>query len=188
MLKRAEPARRGAGARALAGSFPAPVPAGCDTPPGSLAHIHGRDDATAPLAGRPFGPARQGDVDKALAMHARHGGFGSARTTRAEDPECSLRNAPGSDRIPAFCLFDGGHSFHPRDLRSAWETLESASRRPRADRYRVGTEAISTADTGASATRAARSCKPHRSSADTVSGRTRPIMITAPSCPARNAA
>ncbi len=47
---------------------------------------------------------------------------------------------------------------------------------------------INTCETGTKATREARSCNPQIKSAEIVSARSRPTIMTAPSCPALNAA
>lgn len=100
-----------------AGTFWAPVPETCPATPASVVHIHGTTDRTVPLAGRPIGEARQGDVIETLEMYGAHGGFGAPRIRTAPgDMTCAERSGPNG-RILDFCTFEGGHSFSMERLR-----------------------------------------------------------------------
>lgn len=111
-----------AGFLPLSGTFWAPVPAACDSPPASLIHVHGRSDTVVPFQGRAIGPARQGDVAAALNMYGRHGGFGPAEPRRAGDMDCTLRRN-GGGKLLGLCLFDGRHDFSTVRLRAGWDLL-----------------------------------------------------------------
>lgn len=111
---------------ALSGTFWAPVPRDCPTPPANLVHIHGTTDTTVPLTGRPIGPTRQGDVGQALAMYAAHGGFTDA--AKAEAPggmTCRTAHNPAG-KILTFCTFAGGHAFNTDRLRYGIEAVLAA--------------------------------------------------------------
>jgi len=107
----------------IAGTFWAPVPESCSGQPANLIHIHGDADRIVPLAGRPIGPSRQGDVGQALAMYRAHGGFGAPVSERRGALRCETsENAAGT--LLDFCLFEGGHSFRTEHLRMAWDRLD----------------------------------------------------------------
>jgi polyhydroxybutyrate depolymerase len=111
----------------MSGTFWAPVPDRCPAPAGNLVHIHGTADGTVPLTGRAIGAARQGAVQAALDLYARHGGFGAAAPPRPAPGgmRCALaRNAAG--KVLGTCLFDGGHTFSAERLRFGIETVLAA--------------------------------------------------------------
>ncbi len=111
-----------AGFAPLSGTFWDPVPESCPSPAKSLIHIHGDDDPTVPIMGRPIAQTRQGELPAALEMYQSHGDFGSAETYSAGDMQCERReNAIGATLD--YCLFEGGHSFSVARLRHAWEVL-----------------------------------------------------------------
>ena len=93
----------------------------------SVIHIHGTEDRTVPLGGRPIGPTHQGDVREALAMYRAHGGFGPAEREQVEDLDCARR---GNDvgAVLEFCTFPGGHSFRRGFVSYAWARLEAAGK------------------------------------------------------------
>ncbi len=101
---------RFAGFVPYAGTFWAPVPATCATPAAPVIHIHGTTDTVVPLAGRPIGPGRQGDVLETIDMYAAFGGFGApVEASFALGTTCTVRTGPAGEL--SLCLFDGGHSY-----------------------------------------------------------------------------
>ena len=116
---------RFAGFIPISGTFWAPVPKNCASPPANLIHIHGDADRTVPLLGRPIARAHQGEVPKALAMYTRHGGFGAPRRKRVGDLRCQVQRNPAGN-ILTFCAFKGGHSFRTEFLAQAWRMLAKA--------------------------------------------------------------
>jgi polyhydroxybutyrate depolymerase len=108
----------------ISGTFWLEPPESCDTPVSSIIHIHGDDDPTVPLEGRPIGPTRQGEVDEALEMYAAFGDFGAAARASYGDLDCAER-VNGAGEVLAFCLFEGGHSFRTEHVRFAWEKLRA---------------------------------------------------------------
>ncbi|WP_226782041.1 alpha/beta hydrolase family esterase [Oceaniglobus trochenteri] len=112
----------------MSGTFWAPVPQSCPTPAANLVHLHGTQDGTVPLTGRTIGPARQGDVHRALAMYAAHGNFTeTAQGVPAPDGmRCTQSRNPGG-KLLEFCTFDGGHGFSTRRLRHGVERVLGGS-------------------------------------------------------------
>lgn len=105
-----------------AGTFWAPVPDTCPAAPAPVIHIHGDDDPTVPLTGRPIGAAHQGDVAAALRMYAAHGVFGPPRDLAfPHGAGCTLRSGPVGEL--ALCLFPGGHSYVARRVEWAIERI-----------------------------------------------------------------
>ena len=109
----------------MSGTFWLKPPDTCAAPVSSIVHIHGTQDKTVPLNGRPIGETKQGVVEDALSMYATFGDFGAERTTRADDLACRIRQNPQSELLE-FCLFDGGHSFRTEHLRYGITALENA--------------------------------------------------------------
>ena len=114
-----------AGFAPIAGTFWKSPPETCAAPVASIIHIHGTQDRTVPLAGRPIGPTTQGDVADALAMYQSFGGFGSAEMADVGDMDCARRDNVGG-AVLEFCTFPGGHTFRRGFLSYAWERLEAA--------------------------------------------------------------
>ncbi|MGB5863919.1 MAG: prolyl oligopeptidase family serine peptidase [Sulfitobacter sp.] len=109
----------------ISGTFWLEPPADCATPVASIVHIHGDDDSTVPLNGRPIGETRQGKVSDALEMYRAHGGFGAVNSREAGPLRCANRLA-ASGEILEYCLFEGGHSFSTQYLRHGIERLKVA--------------------------------------------------------------
>ena len=116
-----------AGFAPIAGTFWAPVPTTCTTPPASLIHIHGDADPTVPLLGRPIGDTKQGEVPRALEMYSSYGSFGASKSFTLQGLRCKSQHNPAGN-ILNFCLFNGGHSFVVQHLRSAWQMLKNAGK------------------------------------------------------------
>jgi len=114
---------RFAGFVPMSGTFWAPSPPTCTTPPANIVHIHGTEDGTVPLAGRPIGPTKQGDVRAVLNMYAGYGGYARGETRAAPaDTQCAqARNPEG--KLLEFCTFAGGHSFSVARLRYGIEQV-----------------------------------------------------------------
>lgn len=115
-----------AGFAPLSGTFWQGPPASC-AGPASVIHIHGTTDRTVPLAGRPIGPTRQGNVMQVLAMYRALGGFAATVTAQVDDMTCLRENNRQGD-VLEFCTFDGGHRFSRTYLRYAWTRLAAAGK------------------------------------------------------------
>lgn len=109
----------------FSGTFWRAPPATCAVPAASVIHIHGDDDSTVPLDGRPIGPTVQGKVSEALAMYGALGGFGPARDVSTDMLRCAQQDNAAGD-VLEFCLFSGGHSFRTEYLAYALERLRDA--------------------------------------------------------------
>lgn len=118
---------RYAGFVPIAGTFWHPVPESCNAAPGSVVHLHGDHDPVVPLEGRAIGKARQGVVRDAIAMYARHGGFGETTAVRRDGLRCENRTNWAGDLLN-FCLYEGGHTFSLAHLRAAIGMLQAAGR------------------------------------------------------------
>ncbi len=116
-----------AGFAPISGTFWLNPPESCAKSVANVIHIHGDDDPTVPLTGRPIADTHQGDVSEALAMYADHGKFGKTTKREAGPLTCGDRKNPDGDML-AFCLFEGGHSFRSEYVRFAWETFKSAGK------------------------------------------------------------
>ncbi|MGF1619431.1 MAG: alpha/beta hydrolase family esterase [Rhodomicrobiaceae bacterium] len=116
-----------AGLAPVAGTFWAPMPESCKTPPANLIHYHGTADKMVPLAGRAIADTKQGDVSDALALAIKGGGFGAPEPVEAVGLECQRRTNPDG-KILEFCTHGGGHSYKADYIRRAWRVLGIASR------------------------------------------------------------
>ncbi|MEL6519589.1 MAG: prolyl oligopeptidase family serine peptidase [Pseudomonadota bacterium] len=104
----------------LAGTFWAPEPQSCDTPPANIIHYHGTEDNMVPLAGRPIAQTKQGDVGKVLDMYASFGGYQTVvETVPLDGLTCQARENP-EGKLLEICTFTGGHSFKADYIRRAW--------------------------------------------------------------------
>ncbi|WP_298360351.1 prolyl oligopeptidase family serine peptidase [uncultured Litoreibacter sp.] len=111
----------------ISGTFWLEAPAECAGPVANVIHIHGDDDPTVPLAGRPIADTHQGDVMEALDMYAAYGGFGPSATRNTERLACKDRSNPAGD-ILNFCMFEGGHSFRSEYVKFGWETFAGSGK------------------------------------------------------------
>ncbi|MEJ6391146.1 alpha/beta hydrolase family esterase [Gymnodinialimonas ulvae] len=105
------------------GTFWAPVPDTCTSPPSRVIHIHGLQDEVVPLQGRPIGPARQGDVMQSFQMYANHAGLPApeqAEFPHGEACMVSMGDGPGA---LALCVFEGGHSYSTERVEWAIEQI-----------------------------------------------------------------
>ncbi len=94
----------------LSGTFWAPVPESCPTTAVDLVHYHGTDDPTVPLAGRPIGESRQGDVAGAFALFTEAGGYRPRDGQPEPGLDCDLALNDAGQRLE-LCLFAGGHAY-----------------------------------------------------------------------------
>lgn len=115
-----------AGFAPMSGTFWQGPPANC-AGPASVIHIHGTQDRTVPLGGRPIGPTRQGDVMDVLDMYRKAGGFGPVTRVEVDDMSCARQDNARGD-VLEFCTFEGGHSFRRDYLAYAWGRLEAAGK------------------------------------------------------------
>ena len=113
-----------AGFAPIAGTFWAPIPESCPSPPVHLLHTHGTTDRTVPLRGRPIQKTHQGDVYKALSLFGEAGNFGSSETYEVLDLKCERRLNP-EGRALELCLHPGGHRFKREYVVRAWRELEA---------------------------------------------------------------
>lgn len=115
---------RFAGFAPIAGTFWAPVPESCPSPPVDLIHVHGTSDTMVPMSGRPIAHTAQGDVTKALAMFSENGGFDAADRYSINELSCERQTNPDG-KILELCLHDGGHSFRTEYVIRAWHEFEA---------------------------------------------------------------
>jgi len=109
----------------VAGTFWAPSPDTCMTPPANIVHIHGTSDRIVPLAGRPIGDTHQGDVDTVLAMYRKAGGHtATGAPALHDDLACQEWTAPNYSRLLK-CLHPGAHRFRTGWLAAAWDLILS---------------------------------------------------------------
>lgn len=105
----------------IAGTFWEPTPRNCNTSTANIIHMHGTSDKIVPLAGRPIGDTKQGDVFRVLDMYARKGDFKKARTYKNSKLgfDCNeLKN--DANQILEVCLHSGGHSMKSAYVVNAW--------------------------------------------------------------------
>jgi polyhydroxybutyrate depolymerase len=105
----------------IAGTFWEPTPKDCQTPTANIIHTHGTSDKIVPLAGRPIGDTKQGDVFKVLDMYAKKGDFKNARTYKNSKLgfDCNeLKN--DANQVLEVCLHSGGHSMKSAYVTNAW--------------------------------------------------------------------
>lgn len=108
-----------------AGTYWRGPPETCPTPPATVIHIHGKQDRTVPLAGRPIGQTRQGDVAESIATYAAFGDFGAPTPVAFPHGEgCEMRTGPGGELT--LCLFEGGHSYSVDRVEWAIERILAA--------------------------------------------------------------
>ena len=115
---------RFAGFAPIAGTFWAPLPESCASPPVHLLHTHGTSDPVVPLGGRPIQNTHQGDVYDAFELFRKAGDFGTAKRYEVLDLQCQRRVNP-QGRALELCLHPGGHSFKTDYVVRAWRELEA---------------------------------------------------------------
>jgi polyhydroxybutyrate depolymerase len=107
----------------MSGTFWAPVPQNCPSGPVDLIHYHGDADPVVPLGGRPIGDAHQGDVQEAIALISRIGGYQPVETEPTPGLDCT-RQVNGDGKLLEFCLFAGKHQLKAMHLAHAWRIFD----------------------------------------------------------------
>ncbi|MEM8653967.1 MAG: PHB depolymerase family esterase [Pseudomonadota bacterium] len=116
-----------AGFAPFSGTFWQGPPEACAAPT-SIIHFHGTADRIVPLAGRPIGETKQGDMAQVLAMYRAQGGFGAIdRVGPLEDVACQRQSNDAGDLLE-FCTFPGGHTFRRSFLSYAWDRLSAVGK------------------------------------------------------------
>ncbi len=118
---------RFAGFIPIAGTYWKEPPDTCMPPVASIVHIHGDQDKTVPLLGRPIGNTTQGKVPVAMDMYSDFGGFGPADRKNYDGLACKEQRSE-TGALLDFCLFSGGHSFRTEHVRHGWTRLQAAGR------------------------------------------------------------
>ncbi|MFQ6547323.1 alpha/beta hydrolase family esterase [Aestuariibius sp. 2305UL40-4] len=111
----------------MSGTFWAPVPESCPTPPANIVHIHGTEDPVVPIKGRPIGETSQGDVTTVIYRYTAEGGFNDPSQTEAPGGLSCTETANPDGKILDLCLFTGGHSFSTERLRHGIDRVLGAS-------------------------------------------------------------
>jgi len=106
----------------MSGTFWEPVPQSCPGGPVNLIHYHGAQDPVVPLAGRQIKDAHQGDVNAAVEMMARVGGFQPVAVAPEEGLDCTRRE-DAAGHLLELCLFEGKHEMRVGYLVRAWRAL-----------------------------------------------------------------
>ena len=113
-----------AGFAPISGTFWAPVPDDCPSAPVHLLHTHGRSDKVVPMEGRRIGPAKQGDVTRALRMYRKTGGFADQQSFASDDGMACQRWTNPTGKVMELCLHPGGHAMKGAFVRRAWQRLK----------------------------------------------------------------
>ncbi|MEM7472514.1 MAG: prolyl oligopeptidase family serine peptidase [Pseudomonadota bacterium] len=116
-----------AGFAAISGTFWLEPPKSCADPVANIIHIHGDNDPTVPLTGRPIADSHQGAVSDSLAMYGAFGNFGAPEFSSTPMFECESQTNAGGNLLE-FCLFEGGHSFRSTYVGYAWDRLAAAGK------------------------------------------------------------
>ena len=97
----------------IAGGFWNPMPTNCPAGPVNILHIHGLQDSTVPMEGRPIGSSwHQGDIRLGFEVWKQEAGC-SVRPQRSDSRgrlRCDKWTTCTSGKTLALCLHDGGHS------------------------------------------------------------------------------
>jgi polyhydroxybutyrate depolymerase len=116
----------------IAGTFWAPVPKTCPSPPANILHIHGDRDPVVPLSGRAIRDAKQGDVLEAVGNYAVFGRYGR-RPALPQLPALACKHRANAEgRTLSFCLFPGGHAWNAGFIAAGWQFFEATGALPRA--------------------------------------------------------
>jgi len=108
----------------MSGTFWAPHPQTCPSPPANIIHYHGTNDPVVPLEGRRIGYAVQGDVLAVLNTYEKNGHYRGDVKEVAGGLSCLRKTNPDA-KILEMCLFDGGHGFETSYIVRAWKEFES---------------------------------------------------------------
>src|SRR5260221_959671 len=97
----------------VAGDFWLPYPTRCESGPVNLRHIHGMNDPTVPMGGRPLRGGRytQGDIGKSLAILQETDRCGSEadRIEQQGELKCWIWSSCASGKRLELCLHGDGH-------------------------------------------------------------------------------
>jgi polyhydroxybutyrate depolymerase len=97
----------------VSGDFWLPYPQGCESGPVNLRHIHGMNDQTVPMGGRPLrgGKYTQGDIGKSLAILQQTDSCGSEadRIEPQGELKCWIWSSCLSGKRLELCLHGDGH-------------------------------------------------------------------------------
>jgi polyhydroxybutyrate depolymerase len=110
----------------VSGDFWLPYPQGCESGPVNLRHIHGMNDQTVPMGGRPLRGGRftQGDIGKSLAILQQTDGCGAEADHIEQQGElkCWIWSSCASGKRLELCLHSDGHMMKAQWLRDgiAW--------------------------------------------------------------------
>ncbi|MEP2944534.1 MAG: polyhydroxybutyrate depolymerase [Hyphomicrobiales bacterium] len=110
----------------MSGTFWAPHPQSCPSPPANVIHYHGAKDQVVPLKGRRIGPARQGNVFDVLTMYEKNGDYIGDVKNVTDKLSCIRKTNPDA-KILELCLYDGGHGFKSDYIVRAWKKLKLLS-------------------------------------------------------------
>lgn len=110
----------------VSGDFWLPYPQGCESGPVNLRHIHGMNDQTVPMGGRPLRGGRftQGDIGKSLAILQQTDGCGAEadHIEQQRELKCWIWSSCASGKRLELCLHSDGHMMKAQWLRDgiAW--------------------------------------------------------------------
>jgi polyhydroxybutyrate depolymerase len=104
------------------GTFWKGPPASCPAGAQNVVHVHGTSDTTVPMAGRPIGDTKQGNLIDVLSMYMNDKGFTANASYSTADMTCSHATNTGAKRLD-LCLFNGSHSFTAERLGAAYDVL-----------------------------------------------------------------
>jgi polyhydroxybutyrate depolymerase len=117
-----------AGYLAIAGAFWRPEPETCEPGARRILHIHGLQDRTVPLEGRPIrgGAFHQGDVFRAAGVMRRAMACApfQQRTRRVAALTCEIADGCQNGASFEICLHVGTHDFDPSWLKLGWDWLQ----------------------------------------------------------------
>lgn len=100
----------------MSGTFWAGPPDACDTD-AIATHYHGTSDGVVPIAGRPIGPTRQGDLNKVIEFYIADRQLSPAQPF-SDRPEC--RRWTSDQAALEYCTHPEGHRFYVDDIRRVW--------------------------------------------------------------------
>ena len=110
----------------VSGDFWLPYPESCESGPVNLRHIHGMNDQTVPMGGRPLRGGRftQGDIGKSLAILQQTDRCGAEADHIEQQGElkCWIWSSCASGKRLELCLHGDGHMMNAQWLRDgiAW--------------------------------------------------------------------
>ena len=113
-----------AGFAPMAGTFWAPIPKSCNTPPAHVLHYHGTADKIVPATGRPIRNTKQGNLFHVLSMYIKQGGYEGEVLTHPSDLLCR-RTENKEGKVLELCLHQGGHQFKTQYIVRAWNELKA---------------------------------------------------------------